>query len=102
MEACLLNATASPYPFMHIFHGSWLATIPDPPVNFKEGDLILDVGANVGEQTVRLASAHPRSRIHAYEILPVPTREEGARDSGTIVYIYIGSIAASPAFKLFC
>jgi hypothetical protein len=78
MDACLLNASASPYPFMHIFHGSWTATIPDPPLNFQDGDLILDIGANIGDQTMRLAAAHPRSRIHAYEILPVPTRAGGA------------------------
>ena len=72
LEACLLNASASPYPFMHIFHGSWTATATDPPHNFEDGDLILDIGANIGEQTMRLAAAHPRSRIHAYEILPVP------------------------------
>jgi hypothetical protein len=71
VEQCLLNASQSPYPFMHIFHGSWAPNPQDPLQNYQEGDIIMDIGANIGEHALRMAADHPLAEIHAYEVIPV-------------------------------
>lgn len=40
-------------------------------IDFKEGDVVLDIGANVGSVSIMLAKKYPFLKIYAYEAHPV-------------------------------
>jgi FkbM family methyltransferase len=67
---------------------------------------ILDVGANIGWYTIRLARRHPHARVHAFEPMPVShaflQRNVGVNGVGAQVTCYnYGLSEASGSFEFF-
>ena len=75
MEECLTNSTLVPAGLGHVFDAELharvrrLATEERLP-NVNHGDLILDVGGNVGVNTQRLLDQFPHAQLHVFEPLP--------------------------------